>query len=181
MGLGLFSILLVWFFGPLNHICMQVSGVYVDSIRSFACTSVAALEEAQLLASVSKGDGCGAGDGLQRADILSQLGGESLEALALGTSACSGRPNADNTRVDGTRDAVLQLHVDLGQCEQLLVVCIVVFDVSLGGAVDHLAHLESLNGLVFADEASAVVAPHRVRVTLVLLSSSVVSSLRWHF
>jgi len=83
--------------------------------------------------------------------------------------------------MDSARDAVLELDVDLGQGKGLLVICIVVFDVSLGGAVDHLAHLESFDRLVLANEAGAVVAAHRISMALVLLSSSVVSSLRWHF
>ena len=83
--------------------------------------------------------------------------------------------------MDSARDAILELDIDLGQSKGLLVVCIVVFDVSLRGAVDHLAHLESFDRLVLGNETGAVVATHRIGMALVLLSSSVVSSLRWHF
>ena len=82
--------------------------------------------------------------------------------------------------MDGAGDAVLLLDVDLGQVEVLDVKCKVVFDVSLGRAVDQVTHLESLDGFVFGAHLGAVEAADRVRVAFVRLVSSVISSFGWH-
>ena len=113
-------------------------------------------------------------------NVLSQLGSVALEAFSLGTSTGGEGTHADNSSVDGAGHAVLLLDVDSGQVEVLSVVSKVVFDVSLGGTIDHVSHLESLDSLVLGDDSTAVDAAHDVGVSLVLLSSSVVSSLRWH-
>lgn len=63
----------------------------------------------------------------------------------------------------------------------LLIVSVVLLDISSGGSIDHVSHLESLDGLVLSDASSTVKASDDVGVTLVLLTATVVSSLRWHF
>ncbi len=82
--------------------------------------------------------------------------------------------------MDGARYAVRQLHVDLRHLESGLVVRVVLLNISLRGAVDHVSLLEALDGLILGDDTAAVGAAHGIRVTLVLLISPVVSSLRWH-
>ena len=79
--------------------------------------------------------------------------------------------------MDGAGNTVVVLHVDLGQVEVLLFVRGALLDVSPGGAIDNLSHLESLDGFVLGHNTRAVHAPDDVRVSLVLLSSSVVPSL----
>ena len=59
-----------------------------------------------------------------RAHVLSELGGVSLRSVL--DSAV-----ADDSRVNGARYAVRQLHVDLGHLEVSRVVCVVFLDISL--------------------------------------------------
>ena len=54
-------------------------------------------------------------------------------------------------------------------------------DIALGRGVDYFADVVALNGLVLGHDAPAVVADASIGVSLVLLASSVVSSLEWHF
>ena len=77
-----------------------------------------------------KGDGGAASDGLS-ADVLSKLGGVSLETLSLHASADLGGTNTHDTGVNTAGDAVLLLDVDLGQIEVRCLESKVVFDVSL--------------------------------------------------
>ena len=75
----------------------------------------------------------GQSDGAQSlwANVVSELGGESFEALSLRASAGFGGTSAYDARVDSTSDAVLLLDVDLGEVEVLSVrVREVVFHVS---------------------------------------------------
>ena len=106
--------------------------------------------------------------------MVSELGGVS-EASVLNSSV------SDNAGVDGAGYAVVELDVNLGHLEVGLVVGIVFLDISLGGGIHHVSLLEALDGLVLGDDSSAVGAAHSIRVALVLLVSSVVSSLGWHF
>ena len=62
----------------------------------------------------------------------------------------------------------------------LLIVGVVLLDISSGGSVDHVSHLESLDGLVLWVDSTAVEASNDIGVTLVLFTSSVISSLGWH-
>ena len=112
--------------------------------------------------------------------MLSELGGVSLEALTLARAADLNGAKTDDTGVDAASDTVLLLDVDLGEVEVLLVECKVVFDVSLGGAVNEVAHLESLDGLVLGANLGAVKTTDDVGVALVRLVSSVISSFGWH-
>ena len=83
--------------------------------------------------------------------------------------------------MDSAGNAVLLLHIDLGQVEGLgVLLCKVVPDVSLGGAIEHVSHLESLDSLVLWHTFGAVDASDNVGVALVILRSTVVTSLRWH-
>ena len=135
---------------------------------------VVPLEELELLRG-DQGKSGTAGDGL-RAHVVAELGGVALVALALLTLAGLGGADTDDAGVDAAGDAVLLLDVDLGQVEVLGVESKVVFDVSLGGAVHDVAHLESLDGLVLGVDTTAVGAVHDIGVSLVFLGSSVVSS-----
>ena len=140
--------------------------------------SVLFVEEPKLLGLVTEWDGSGTRDFLDRVHVEAQLGRVALVAVTLGTSAADGGSCAHNTSVDAARDAVGELDVDLGQLESVLVaISGVLGDISARRAVDHLAHLEALNGLILGDAAGAVDAPDDVGVTLVLLPSSVVPSL----
>ena len=82
--------------------------------------------------------------------------------------------------MDSTSDTVLLLNVDLGEMEMLLLECKVVFNVSLGGSINEVTHLESLDGFILGDNFSAVMASDYVSMTLVILASSVISSFGWH-
>ena len=106
--------------------------------------------------------------------VLSELGGVSVSSV-LNSSV------SHNTGVNGARDAVGLLDVNLGHLEVSLSVSVILLDISLGGGIDHVSLLEALNGLVLGDDSTAVSASHSISMTLVLLVSSVVSSLRWHF
>ena len=79
--------------------------------------------------------------------------------------------------MDGAGNAVLLLDVDLGEMEVLLVVSKVVLNVSSGGTINHVSHLESLDSFILGNASTAVDATNNVRVTLVFLSSTVVTSL----
>ena len=89
-------------------------------------------------------------------------------------------PHSHNPGVDGARDAILELDVDLWHVEVLLVISKVFLDVPLGRSVHHVSQLESLDCLVLWHHSSAVGAPHNVGVTPVLLAPSIISPLRWH-
>lgn len=137
-----------------------------------------ALEEPQLVKR-DQGEGSATSNDLG-ADALSELGGVALETFTLLATADLDGTDANNPGVDAATDAVLLLNIDLGQVEVLLFKCKVVSDVPLGGAVHKVAHLEALDSLVLRAGLSAVHAPNEVRVTLILLVSSVVPSFRWH-
>ena len=137
---------------------------------------LALLEESKL-ALVNEREGCSSGKGLNRVNVVTEFGGVSLESISFDSGSADSGADTHDTGVDGARHAVLQLDIDLWECEVLLVVCEVVLDISAGGTVDHLSHLEALDGLVLGDASGAVVASHGVLVTAVVLGSTVVSSL----
>ena len=112
--------------------------------------------------------------------MLAELGRVSLEALTFAGTADLDGSETHYAAVDGAGDTPLLLNKELGKVEVLLVECKVVFDVSLGGAVNEVAHLESLDGFVLANESGAVVAADGLCKSLVLLASSVISSFGWH-
>ena len=105
-------------------------------------------------------------------NVLSKLSGISLVSITSGLTS-----NSDNSSVNGTRDAVALLDIDLWQGELGVLISIVLLDVSLGGSINHVSHLESLDGLILWSASTAVEASHNVCVTLVLLTSPVISSL----
>jgi len=82
--------------------------------------------------------------------------------------------------VNGARDAVLDLDVNLGQVELSLGESRLLLDVSLGGAVNHVAHLKAFHSLVLGADLCAVKATNDVGVATVLLVPSVISSFSWH-
>ena len=135
-------------------------------------------EEPELLGG-DQGEGSGASDGFG-AHVLAELGGVTLEAFSLLSLAGLGGTDTDNTGVNTAGNAVLLLDVDLGEVEELGVKSIVVFDISLGGAVDEVTHLEALDGLVLGAHLGAVEAADNVGVAPVRLVPSVVSSFSWH-
>ena len=134
------------------------------------------LEESEL-ALVNEGESCSSSQSLDRVHVVAEFGGVSLESISFGSGSANSRADTNDTGVDGTRHAVLQLDVDLWECEVLLIVCVVVLDVSTGGTVDHLSHLEALDSLVLGDASGAVVASNGVLVAAIVLGSTVVSSL----
>tara|TARA_B110000503_G_C6909410_1_gene314064 strand:- start:36 stop:644 length:609 start_codon:yes stop_codon:yes gene_type:complete len=135
-------------------------------------------EEPELVLGDQRQSG-GASEGLE-ANVLSKLGGVSLETLTLAGSTNLDGTEADNTGVNTAGNAVLLLDVNLGDVEVLDVKGKVVLNISLGGAIDKVAHLESLDGLVLGAALGAVKATNSVGVTLVALVPSVVSSFDWH-
>ena len=134
-------------------------------------------EPLELLVVETKRDSGGTSDGLIGEDVGAQLGRVSLVSISLGAGAANLGASTDDTSVDAARDAVLELNVDLGESELFSFVGGVLLDISTGRAVNHLSHLEALDGLVLRHNPAAVDASNHVGVTLVLLSSSVVSSL----
>jgi hypothetical protein len=148
-----------------------------DDVRASFLISVSTSEPAEHLFGVPKRDGGSASNSLDGVDVVSQLGGVPLVSVALSTSTAYAGASAHDTSVDAARDAVLLLDVDLGQGEGLLGVGGVLLDISPGGTVDHLSHLETLDSLVLGHATGTVDAPDHVRMSLVVLPSSVVSSL----
>ena len=60
-------------------------------------------------------------------DVLSELSGISLVSITSGLTS-----NPDDSSVDGTRDAVLLLHINLWQLEVGVLISVVFLDISLG-------------------------------------------------
>lgn len=108
------------------------------------------------------------------------LGSSDLGGVTSVTVTSSLGAHSDNSGVDGARDAVVLLEVELRQVELSIAVSGVILDILSRGLIDELLHLESLDGLVLRDNSAAVHAVGDVVVALILLASSVVSSLRWH-
>ena len=138
---------------------------------------VSALEEPELLLDVAEWDRRSTSDGFIGVNVAPYLRGVSLVSVSLGSSSAYAGTGADDTSVDAAGHAVIVLDIDLGQVEVLLVIGGVLLNISSGGAINHLSHLETLDGLVLGHAARAVHAPDNVRMTLVLLPSSVVPSL----
>ena len=98
--------------------------------------------------------------------------GNALDLLAVAVVADTGRgltlaavfdrANANDVRVDGARDAVVDLEVQLGQ--RVLAVDRRVREVADCGRLDHVAHGEALDSLVLGHAAAAVAAAHRLDV-----------------
>ena len=128
-----------------------------------------------------EGKGGRAGDLLKtHGRALSQLGGVTLEALTLASAADLHRSEADSAGVDAAGNAVLLLDIDLGEVEVFITKGELLLDISAGGAVNKVAHLEALDGLVLGAALGAVEATDIVRVSLVALVPTVVSSFDWH-
>lgn len=77
--------------------------------------------------------------------------------------------------VDGARDAVRGLDVELGQ--GILLVNRGIGQIADSRSLDHVANDEAVNGLVLGDAAGAVKAANWVNVASSLLSTSVVAAL----
>ncbi len=86
--------------------------------------------------------------------------------------------NTDNLVMDGARDAVVDLNVQLGQ--NVLLVDRGIRNVTDGGRLDHVADGEALDSLVLGDHTAAVGAANRGDVATALLVASVGSSLLRH-
>ena len=148
------------------------------SIASGSGLSVAFVESSHEVLLGDEGDGDATGE--VRLDVHADLGGVSDESLSLDTGTASAGSGTDDSGVDSAGDTVVLLDVDLGHVEVLLVVRVVLLDISLGRGIDHVSHLESLDGLVLTDASSAVKASDDIGVSLVLLTASSVSSLSRH-
>lgn len=81
--------------------------------------------------------------------------------------------------MDGTRDTVVSLEVQLG--ENVLLVDRSLGDVTDGSSLNHVSDGVSLDGLVLRNHSSAVRAADGGDVTSTLLVTSVGSSLLRHF
>ena len=125
-----------------------------------------------LLSKLGEGEGSTSGVSLSLSE-LPELGGVSSQSVGSAS-------DSHDSGVDGARHAVMKLHVDLGHVEVALSEGRALSDISLGGSIHHVSHLESLDGLVFAHKSAAVDASNHVVVSLVVLVSTVVSSLRRH-
>ena len=108
--------------------------------------------------------------------VLSKLGSVSLVSVSSGLGS-----DSNDSGVDSAGDAVLLFDVDLGQLEVVWsIISVVIFDISLWGTVDHVSHLESLDSFILWENSTTVEASNDVRMSLVLFTSSVISSLGWH-
>ena len=87
-------------------------------------------------------------------------------------------PAANDVGVDGARDAVLELQVELGDLVD--VVDAGLLHVPLRGGLDHIPDLEALHGLVLRDAAAAVAAAHGVDVATPLAVLASVTTLLSH-
>ena len=105
-------------------------------------------------------------------NVLSKLGGVSSVSITSGLTSGS-----DDSSMNGARHTVALLDVNLWQLEVAVIVCVVILDISLGRSINHVSHLESLDGFVLWVDSSAVKAVDDVRMSLILLSSPVISSL----
>lgn len=81
--------------------------------------------------------------------------------------------------MDGTRDTVVSLEVQLG--EDVLLVDRGLRDITDGSSLNHVSDSVSLDGLVLGDHSGAVRAADGGDVTSTLLVTSVGSSLLRHF
>ena len=144
------------------------------SVLGFVATGS---EELENLVAVAEWDSGRSSDVFNGFGVTAQLGSVSLVSIAFSTSTANAGAGAHNTSVDAARHAVLLLDVDLWQEEETHVVGRVLLDISPGGAVNHLSHLETLDSFVLGHAAGAVDAPHNVGMSLVFLPSSVVPSL----
>ena len=162
---------------PRPH--LSTSHLHGQESTSYASVliSVSAFEELEHLGLIAEGDSGGTSDGLNGVDVASETGSVSLVSSSFDTGTANAGTSAHDTGVDAARDAVLLLNVDLGQVESVGGVRGVLFDISSRRSVNHLSHLEALDGLVLGHTAGAVDASDHVRMTLVLLPSSVVPSL----
>jgi hypothetical protein len=77
--------------------------------------------------------------------------------------------------VTGARHAVLELNVQLGQLVFLNARGL--HQILDGGRVNHVSHVEALDGLILGGAAKAVIATDRVNMSASVLGSSVISSL----
>jgi len=111
---------------------------------------------------------------------VSELCGVSSVSVSSGLGS-----DSDNSSMNSAWDAVLLLDVKFWQMEDTVVliglISRVIFNILLGGFIDNLFHLESLDGLILTDSSVAVHADNDLCSTLILLTSSVISSLSWHF
>jgi hypothetical protein len=114
-------------------------------------------------------------------NVHTHLSSVSDVSLTLDTGTANSGADFHDLRMDSTRNAVLLLDVDLGKVEVLLIIRVVFFDVSSRGSIDHVAHLETLDSLILGRHTSTAIAGDDIRMALVLLTTTVVPSLRWHF
>ena len=163
----------IHFFVPITPtLCIEQR----STTRSFLLASSALLEESEL-ALIDKRESRSSRESLNCVDVVTEFCGVSLESISFGSGSANSRADTYDTSVDGAGHTVLLLDVDLGKCEVLLVVCVVVLNISTRGPVNHLSHLEALDRLVLWHASGAVDASHSILVAAVVLASAVVSSL----
>eukprot|EP00448_Togula_jolla_P015789 CAMPEP_0170589440 /NCGR_PEP_ID=MMETSP0224-20130122/11350_1 /TAXON_ID=285029 /ORGANISM="Togula jolla, Strain CCCM 725" /LENGTH=165 /DNA_ID=CAMNT_0010913195 /DNA_START=55 /DNA_END=549 /DNA_ORIENTATION=- len=86
--------------------------------------------------------------------------------------------DAHNARMDGARDAVDHLHIELGQHEGGVGARLA--DISLRRCIHDVPDLEALHGLVLRHAPGAVGAPDDGRVATAMLGASIVTALGGH-
>merc|ERR1719321_603815 len=86
--------------------------------------------------------------------------------------------DADDARMDGARDAVDLLHVELR--EHVLLVDRGILKIALRRGVDDVAHVEALDRLILRDDTVAIRAVDARRVAAAVLGAAVVAALRRH-
>lgn len=111
-------------------------------------------------------------------DLLSVLVEANTRRRSSDTATSSGS-DADDLAVDGARDAVVSLEVELGK--SVLLVDGSLRDITDGSSLNHVSDNISLDSLVLGNHSGAVGAADRGDVASALLVTSVGSSLLRHF
>ena len=139
------------------------------------CTLPTLLEESEL-GLVDEGESCSSSKSLNSVHVVTELGRVSLESISFGSGSSNCRTNTHNLGMDGAGYGVVLLDVNLGECEVLLIVCEVVFDVSTRRSVDDVSHLETLDRLILGHASTTLTASNDDGLAFVFLGSTVVPS-----
>ena len=143
--------------------------------HSLVFLSSRALEELKLVL-VNQRDCCCTSESCECVNVVSEFSGVSLESISFGSGSANCRTNTHNLGMDGAGYGVVLLDVNLGECEVLLIVCEVVFDVSTRRSVDDVSHLETLDRLILGHASTALTASNDDGLAFVFLGSTVVPS-----
>ena len=111
-------------------------------------------------------------------DLVGFFNVDSGGSLELTLASVLSGTSTDDTVVDSTGDAVLHLNVELrkgvvGNDRSFL-------DISLGGTIDKISDVESLDGLILTNTTVAVGATDSLDMATAFLGTTSVSSLKTH-